>query len=446
MKSSRLISVILILLLALTLISVPAFALEAPQLKSARCAIIGEAETGKVLFEQNADEQTPPASVTKMMTLLLTVEAIERGEVSTDDMVTASANCRFDLTYDSSNAQIYEGERMSLKDLMYCAALASANEACNIIAEYIGGSISAFVDLMNARAAGLGCTGTHFANTHGLPDDEHYTTARDLFTIACEGMRHELFAELVGTATYTTAATNTSDPRSLKNSNALLTGKAVYGDKYYYEGAIGIKTGHTTAAGFCLASAAERDGIKLIGIVLGAEGDLKKGEYFDSFEDSVTLLDWVYDNFSMKTLVDAGERVGTVPVLSGERKGSTELITEGSVSLLLPNDADTSEYETKVMLYEEDGSFPEDKVGILEVYNAENELVGTVELIAGETEYEPLPEPSPEPDSAFDRLAAVYGGLDKTQLTYLYLACVTVLLAVVLGVAALVRRHRRKRR
>lgn len=206
----------------------------APKLKSAQCALLGDMGSGRILFNIDAYSRREPASLTKIMTLLLAVEAIEAGTASPDDMVTASAACKTGLEHDSSTAYIDRGETMSLRDLLYCAALASANEACNIIAEHISGSISAFVERMNTRAAELGCSGTHFANTHGMPDDNHYTTARDIFLIACEGMRHQLFAQLVGCREYTTSATNDSPARVLESSNALITPDSPYSDKYVY--------------------------------------------------------------------------------------------------------------------------------------------------------------------------------------------------------------------
>lgn len=150
------------------------------------------------------------------------------------------------MYYAGSTSNIQAGEEMTLRDLMYCAMLGSANEACNIIAVHISGSLDAFVSLMNERAAELGCTGTHFNNTHGLPDSDHYTTARDFTMITCEAMAHDLFVEISGTVSYTVPATNMSGERRLSNTNGLINPESSTYPGYYYEYARAGKTGHTT--------------------------------------------------------------------------------------------------------------------------------------------------------------------------------------------------------
>ena len=183
MKKIKILPLVLILTLVLACLTPGALADEAetltpPELQSA-AAIIIDQDTGRELYSLNADEQRYPASLTKIMTVLLAVEAVDRGEVSLDDSVTAGDEAIQGMVEDGSTANIQVGETMSLNDLLYCAMLSSANEACNIIAVYIAGSLDAFVEDMNSRAEEIGCTNTHFANTHGLPDSNHYTTARD---------------------------------------------------------------------------------------------------------------------------------------------------------------------------------------------------------------------------------------------------------------------------
>ena len=209
MKKIKLLPIILILTLLVSALGLPALALEQPEINSPR-AVLMDAASGRVFYEKDADSQAYPASLTKVMTVLVAVEAIERGEFSLTDSVTASERCLEGMVDDGSTAGIVPGETMPLQDLLYCALLASANEACNVIAEYVSGSVEAFVEQMNALAAKLGCSGTHFANTHGLPDDDHYTTARDMAVIYREAISHELFAEISGSVGYTVAATNVS--------------------------------------------------------------------------------------------------------------------------------------------------------------------------------------------------------------------------------------------
>ena len=323
-------------------------AVSAPELSSAECAIIGDMGTGRILYNMNAYSRHEPASLTKIMTLLLAVEAIELGKVSENDMVTAGSDCKTALGSDSSTSGIHMGETMSLRDLLYCAALASANEACNIIASHVSGSIERFVAAMNTRAAELGCSGTHFTNTHGMPDAEHYSTARDLFVISVEAMRHPLFASLVGTAEYTTAPTNASPARLLKNSNALLNKDSVYSGKYVYDGAVGIKTGRTKAAGYCLVGAVQRDGVNVISVVLGAKGDANSAG-FDSFGDTVRLLDWCFDNYSYRTLVEKGTEITKQKLNIGGTQGEIALVCESAVNALAPKSLDPAPEEGEVL-------------------------------------------------------------------------------------------------
>lgn len=354
MNKLRFSVIIICLSLLVTSLGLPALAAPAaaaPGLSSAQSALVGDMDSGRILYGVDADSRREPASLTKMMTLLIAVEAVEAGDVSLDDMVTASANCKSGMSDDSSTSDIHYGETMSLRDLMYCTALASANEACNIIAEYLSGTIDAFVQRMNGRAAELGCSGTHFVNTHGMPDPDHYTTARDMFIIAREGMSHELFATLVGTSEYTTAPTNTSDGRDLVNSNALLSSKSPYGD-YAYDGARGIKTGHTSAAGYCLVAAAERGDVSLITVVLGASGNVETGD-FDNFRDTVKLLDWAFESYTRCVIAEKGSAVATQPIDIDGRKGELTLVCAQDITALLPTGVDVAGLAKNITLNSE---------------------------------------------------------------------------------------------
>ncbi len=399
MKKLRYIAAVMCLSVFVGLFAPCALAAESePELSSARSALVGDMSSGRILYSVGAYTRSEPASITKIMTLLLAVEAIEAGEVSVEDVVTASENCRFDLTDDSSTAHIYGGETMSLKDLLYCTALASANEACNIIAEHISGTVAKFVERMNKRAAELDCSGTHFVNTHGLPDPEHYTTARDLFVIACEAMRHPLFAELVGTANYT-AESGTAGVRELRNSNALINENSGYSNQYVYDGAVGIKTGHTSAAGFCLVGAVQRDGVNLISVVLGADGDMEGYSYFDSFGDTSKLFDWCFANFSYRSVVEKGFKAAVQPVNIDGRSGKLPLICAEEINALVPNELDVKGLEKTVTLNEETLSAePEQgtELGKVSFADSDGNVYGTVKLLAaGEIEYDE-PEPTAE--------------------------------------------------
>lgn len=214
----------------------------------ANCVLLADEDSGQYYYTRNIDAKAYPASLTKIMTLLLAVEAVERGDVNLSDTVTAYDDCNADMVEGASNADIKVGETMTFEDFLYCAMISSANEACNVVAEYVCGSISAFVQRMNERAQALGCTGTHFVNPHGLPNDDHYTTAHDLYRITKEALSHELFATICNTVKHTVPATNLSDERTLSNTNGLINPESPMYRGYYYEYAKGVKTGHTDAA------------------------------------------------------------------------------------------------------------------------------------------------------------------------------------------------------
>jgi len=337
--------------LALVLCASPALALSPPEVLSP-AVILLETNTEQELYSIDADRKMYPASLTKIMTVMLAVEAIEAGRVTIYDQVTASENCRFDLTDDSSSSNITAGEVMSLQDLLYCAMLASANESCNIIAEYIAGSVEKFVALMNARAEELGCVGTHFVNTHGLPDDDHYTTARDLSIIARQAVEYPLFMEICNSAGYTVPATNASELRQLSNSNALISVDSMYSDDYYYADARGIKTGFTNAAGYCLASTAARGELELLAVVLGGTASGEAGNVqYTNFGDSIRLYDWAFKNYGYHEVLSTTDMITEVPVEMGSGRDGVVLRPGSSISALLPNDTDFESFEKKITIY-----------------------------------------------------------------------------------------------
>lgn len=436
MKKLRITALALCLSVALSVVSPCVLAEDegAPKLNSAQSALIGDLSSGRILYNVDAYSRRYPASLTKIMTLLLAVEAVEQGTASLEDMVTAGSDSQSGLTECSSSSGICIGETMSMKDLLYCAALASANEACNIIAGHVAGSISAFVEKMNARAAGLGCSGTHFANTHGMPDSEHYTTAHDLFLIARESMRHALFAQLVGTREYTTSATNVSSPRTLRNSNALINSDSPYSDKYFYTGAVGIKTGYTESAGYCLASAVQRESVSVITVVLGADGG--SGSY-DNFADTVTLLDWCFENYSYHSIVEKGFAAASQPLSVKGKSGSVTLVCAQGISALAANNLDVSALEKTVTLKAETlDAVPAEgtELGTVSFSDpTDGTELGTVALVASNDVQ--LDESEPQP-------AAPQELSHEQKLTIVIVCAITVLLLLVF-ILLLVRRQKR---
>ena len=251
-------------------------ALAKPQI-SAKAAILTELTTGRVLYEKNADERLPMASTTKIMTCLVATEE----KCETDEIIEISDAA---AGVEGSSMYLEQGEKMTLKELLYGLMLSSGNDAAVAVSEYVGGSEEKFVDLMNNKAKELSLDNTHFVNPNGLPDENHYSTARDMARMTEYAMKNPLFAEIVGTESFNISGDGKAYPRSLTNHNKLL--KA-------YEGCKGVKTGFTKAAGRCLVSCAERDGMTLICVTLNAP---------DDWNDHKEMLDYGFKNCKMVEL------------------------------------------------------------------------------------------------------------------------------------------------
>lgn len=294
-----------LLLSAILLLTVVpyAFALE-PIDVNATSALLMNADTGRVLYEKNANAKRYPASTTKIMTALLTLE-----NASLDTVLTAEQGDFANVTADSSNADIKVGEQVTVKDLLYALMLPSANEAAYILARHVGGTAENFVQMMNDRAAELGCTGTHFENPCGLHDDNHYTTAWDLLLITQEAMKNETFREISNTAQYRMKATNMHEERIIFTTNQLIF--SMY-QPWYYQYCKGIKTGHTSQAGNCLVSYAEKGSTNLYAVVLGCADAPNSTSVAESFTESKKLLEWGYNNFVSRTLAKKGDALASV--------------------------------------------------------------------------------------------------------------------------------------
>lgn len=257
--------------------------------------ILMDYDTGKVMAEHNADEPYPIASVTKIMTMLICMESINSGKISMDDVVTAS-----EYACKMGGSQIYlePGEQMSVSELLKSIAVGSANDSSVALAEHIMGSEQTFVDAMNERARALGMINTHFVNCNGLDVDGHYSSARDVALMSRELLKHDAIRP------YLTIWMDTvrNGQFGLTNTNKLIR---------FYDGAIGIKTGSTSQAKYCLSAAAQRDGLTLIGVVIGAETTA------DRFETAKELLNYGFSNYKILSLVDAGEDCGVATVKKG---------------------------------------------------------------------------------------------------------------------------------
>lgn len=259
-------------------------------------AIVIEASSGNVVFEKNADQIMYPASTTKILTALLGIQFCDLEET-----VTVSYEAIDDVSHedDVTMLPLEEGEIIKMRELLYGTMLKSANEGANVIAESVAGSLEDFVTLMNDTAAMLGCSeNTHFANAHGLHDDNHYTTARDMAIIAREAMKNETFREIVSTSTYEMAATNRYPRRAVSNSNTLLNeknnDKEQSANRFYYPYANGIKTGYTSKAGYCFIGAAEKNGIEMISVVFYSSR-------YGRWTDTRALLEYAFTQYDITT-------------------------------------------------------------------------------------------------------------------------------------------------
>ena len=306
----------------------------------AKAALLADPETGEILYARNIHERLYPASLTKVMTTLLVLEAVDDGRLSMDQVLTASQEAIELVPADGSNAGIKIGEEMKVEDLLYCVMLVSANEGCNILAEAVSGSVDAFVEDMNERAAAIGCEDTHFVNTNGMPDVNHYTTAWDLYRITLEARKHPDFMPLAGSIYHEVPATNLSDARKLYTTNYLIS---TYRTDYYrYPGSDGIKTGSTSDAGYCLIASAVKSGRSLLSVVLGAER-IKEEDgttITKSFTETKKLFDWGFDTFSRQVILGKGESIAEVPVTLSQEVNYVKVHPAREVERLIPNNMD----------------------------------------------------------------------------------------------------------
>ena len=384
MKKSRFLSLVLTLsVLAALFLPVSASALEEPALNCTH-AVLLDANYNEVLYEKGAYEKAYPASITKVMTALLTVEAVDNGQLSLDDWITVGPEVNHEVGSGSSTQNIKEGEVMRLEDVLYCALTASANEACNVLAQAVAGSVADFVDLMNQRAAELGMTGTHFANTHGYHNEDHYTTAYDIAIMCAEAMKHPAFRTIVSSVGHTVPATNLHEARELHETNALVSNFRYIG--YLYQYATGIKTGSTPEAGLCLASSASRDGRDLIAVVLGCvrEPNTTGSQGMTQFSESRRLLEWGFKNFSRQTVLDSTSLRDEVEVTLSKEANYVGVEPQGVLEATLPTDLDPAAFTREVVLDSQSVPAPVEKgqvLGHVTVSNGDT-VYGTLDLVA----------------------------------------------------------------
>ena len=321
-----------------------------PPATSARAMALYEPESGIFLAEKNADERLPMASTTKIMTALVALETLPL-----DGVISVPPEA---VGVEGSSIYLYMGEKVTVRTLLYALLLSSANDAAAALAVTAGGSIGDFADMMNAKAAAIGLSDTHFSNPHGLHDEEHYTTARDLARLAAVALENKIFAEIVSTRRYTAPQEGTAATRLFLNHNRLLR---------TYEGAVGVKTGYTKAAGRCLVGAAERGGLTLVAVTLADPND---------WRDHAALFDW---GFSEYVGFCPSPAPVSVPVVGGTA-GEVQLLPEGSLRLTLPADHAeiTASVEAPRFLF---GGFDAGEVKGKVVYRVNGAKIGEIPLV-----------------------------------------------------------------
>ena len=345
----------------------------------AKAALLLDLNTGRTVYEQDADVRVYPASLTKIMTCLI---ALENGNLS--DVITVDESALSGLDQDSSVVGLQVGEKMTLENLLYCMMVSSGNDAANVVAEYIAGSVADFVRMMNERAYALGCKDTHFNNPHGLHDESHYTTARDLAIITQAALKSENFRQIVATAEYTIPESTLGPEHDLKTTNMLIYNST--GNSLYYSRATGVKTGYTSAAGRCLIATAEDGDVRFLSVLCGAKTSIQDtGDLLmESFPETIKLLDYGFDNFSYVTALSPLYPIAQVGVLHSAGSEAVAVAPAKDVKLLLPANYNPDSLRTEISLDAQEVEAPVSegqKLGVAKVYYA-NELIDETDLLA----------------------------------------------------------------
>ncbi|URN94177.1 MAG: D-alanyl-D-alanine carboxypeptidase [Candidatus Pristimantibacillus lignocellulolyticus] len=295
---------------------------------NAASAVLIDADSGTIIFEKNSNEKLPPASITKVMTMLLVMEAVGQGKMKLTDMVRTSANA---ASMGGSQIFLEEGEEMSVEEMLKGVAMASGNDASVALAEKLGGTEEEFVKLMNERAKQLGMNNTHFMNSNGLPVENHYSSAYDIALVSRELMKYDLIRQFTGK--YQDYLRKDSEkPFWLVNTNKLVR---------FYPGADGVKTGYTSEAKFCLSASAARDGMRVIAVVMGAPNTKVRNS------DVSQMMDYAFAQYSNHVVIEKGATIGSLEIEKG-MESRVDLAAEQPFSILIKRGSDTSKIHYEV--------------------------------------------------------------------------------------------------
>ncbi len=312
------ITILSVLFAVISLVFLRAYA--APPEITAETAVLIDAATGQVIYDKDMNKQMFPASITKIMTTILAVEELEL-----EEKLVVSQQAVDAVSRNASHIALTQGEEITVKEAIYGALLASANDACNVLAEAVSGDMASFAKLMTEKAREFGAKNTNFTNSNGLKDENHYTSAYDMAMITKYGLQNETWCEMFGERRYEMPPTNKQEDVRYLNKQHIM----IFEQKYYYEGIIGGKTGYTTVAKHTLVTAAERDGVTLIAVVMKCPNNM------DKYDDTKALLDYGFENFEKTTLNN--DSIENKKVENGDK--TEKVYLENPVSVLIPIDA-----------------------------------------------------------------------------------------------------------
>ena len=317
--------------------------------------LLMDANTGKILYSKNAFERQFPASTTKIMTAILTLE-----NCKLSDVVTVSHNAIFSIPVGYSHASLQEGEELTVEQLLNVLLIPSANDAAVALAEHIAGSVDAFAEMMNNKAKEIGCLDTHFVNPNGVHNEEHYSTAYDLALIGKYAMQFDDIMRIAKVNQYTLPKTNKYDKedRIFNATNGLITKNG----NYYYPEATGLKTGYTDKSGYCIVATASKSNVNLLEVVLGSDSIEER------YEDCTKLFDYGFENYSYKNLVTANSVVDTIEVEGATRETkSLNVLSKDGIDVLLKNNVNTYNLSPTISINSD-----------LKAPIAENAVIGTL--------------------------------------------------------------------
>lgn len=328
---------------------------------NAKSAILVDSLSGKVLYEKNADEKLPPASMTKLASMLLIMESIDNETLKFDDMVTISEEA---ANMGGSQVFLQAGESYSVRDLLKSIAIASGNDAVYAMAEKIGGSHEEFVNMLNKRLKEIGAVNTNFVNAHGLDAEGHYSTARDMSIIARELLKHEKILEY--TSIYEEYLEKNDGSRIwLVNTNKLVR---------YYNGVDGLKTGFTKTAGYCLTATAKKDNFRLISVVMGEDTSENRSA------DTVKLLNYGFNTYKINIIKTKDEKLGKVRIYNGKNYFANVVLVADATEILKNNEkADNYEFNLKVGKIKAPVKRG-DVIGTAEIIDSGNNIIDEVDV------------------------------------------------------------------